>query len=259
MPKLTSCQQCGAKLKLAPSGRRKRFCSYACRQAAFRYEMTANKAPSYPTKGYENCTSELIKTQNDFLSRNEELELSRSSARSSKHLKFERQNSVTYKLTDGQQVNTGGGRAARVLGYVMEVLPGGWMTRVRNLGNDLLPFGAAKQEAIRLYRCREKRTSDWLRELNLRTAAEIDRASLAKERRNAPIDLMGGGKRWPNPVHADLAIIRNIIELENCKPLKEEDTQQDTLNGDDHPLKYDENGPADDHSCAHRRNFCPLC
>jgi hypothetical protein len=42
--------------------------------------MTANKAPSYPTKGYENCASELIETQNNFLSRNEELELSPSSA-----------------------------------------------------------------------------------------------------------------------------------------------------------------------------------
>ena len=71
-----SCQQCGTKLKLAPSGRRKRFCSDACRQAAFRNEMTSNKAPSYPRKGYENCAPELIETQNDFLSRNEELELS---------------------------------------------------------------------------------------------------------------------------------------------------------------------------------------
>jgi hypothetical protein len=82
-----SCQQCGAKLKLAPSGRQKRFCSDACRQAAFRNEMTANKAPSYPSKGYENCASELIETQNDFLSRNEELELSPSSAHSSKEAK----------------------------------------------------------------------------------------------------------------------------------------------------------------------------
>ena len=212
----SSCQTCGAALRLATSGRRRRFCSDACRQAAFRNE----KAARYPSKGDQNRALQPIERQYGFLSRNKELAPPRSSARSSKHLKFERQNSVTYKLTDGQQVNTGGGRAARVLGYVMEVLPGGWMTRVRNLGSDLLSFGAAKQEAIRLYRCREKRTSDWIRELNLRTAAEIDRASLAKERRKAPIDLMGGGKRWPNPVHADLAIIRNIIEVETCNPLR---------------------------------------
>ena len=35
-----TCQQCGAELLLAPSGRRKRFCSNACRQAAFRNETT---------------------------------------------------------------------------------------------------------------------------------------------------------------------------------------------------------------------------
>ena len=50
----SSCQQCGTNLKLAPSGRRKRFCSNACRQAAFRNETTAKRASSYPTKGQEN-------------------------------------------------------------------------------------------------------------------------------------------------------------------------------------------------------------
>jgi two-component sensor histidine kinase len=87
-------------LKLAPSGRRKRFCSDACRQAAFRNETTANKAPTYPTKGYENFALELIETQDDFLSRNEELELSRSSARSSKQLKFEKQNEQRFRTPE---------------------------------------------------------------------------------------------------------------------------------------------------------------
>jgi len=164
----------------------------------------------------------------------------RSFARSSKQLKFEKQNSVTYKLTDGQQVNTGGGRTSRALGYVMEILPGRWIARVRNLGSDLISFGAAKQEAMRLYRCREKGTSDWIRELNPRTAAEIDSASLAKERRKAPIDLMGCGTRWPNPVHADKDAIRNIIEVESCIPLREEETQPETLKGDDYPNGYPE-------------------
>jgi len=52
---------------------------------------------------------------------------------------------------DGHQVNTGGGRASRAHGYVMEVSTGRWVAGVRNLGSDLLPFGAAKKEAIRLY------------------------------------------------------------------------------------------------------------
>ena len=49
----------------------------------------------------------------------------------SKQLEFEKQNRLTYKLTDGVQINTGSGRASRALGCVMEVLPGRWMARVR--------------------------------------------------------------------------------------------------------------------------------
>ena len=114
-----------------------------------------------------------------FLSRNADFALPRSSDRFSKQLKFEKQNSVTYKLTDGHQVNTGGGRASRALGYVVEVSTGRWMARVMNLGGDLLSFGAARQEAVRLYRCRDKGTIDWICQLNLRVAAEISRTALA--------------------------------------------------------------------------------
>jgi hypothetical protein len=165
-----SCQHCGAELQLALSGRRKRFCSNACRQAAFRNETTANRAPSYPSKGYENCALEPIETQDDFLSRNEDFALPRSSPRSSKQLTFQKLNSITWKVTDGVQINTGAGRASRALGYVMEVFPSRWMARVGNLGSDLLSFGAAKQEAIRLYRGRDKGAMDWIHELNLRAA-----------------------------------------------------------------------------------------
>ena len=202
-----SCQQCGTKLKLAPSGRRRRFCSGACRQAAFRNETTANKAPGYPSKGYENCASELIETQNDFLSRKEELELSPSSAHSSKEPILEKQNRLTYKLTDGVQ---GSGRASRALGCVMEVLPGRWMARVRNLGGDLLSFGAAKQEAVRLYRCRDKGTIDWICQLNLRVAAEISRTALASDKRKTPVDLIGGERQG----HVDPKIRATVLDAE---------------------------------------------
>jgi hypothetical protein len=247
-----SCERCGNQFRERKRGRRKRYCSNACRQAAFRNETTTNRAPSYPTKGDENCALELIETQDDFLSRNEEFSPSRSSAYSSKELTFEKQNSVTYKLTDGVQINTGSGRASRALGYVMEVSSGRWMARVRNLGSDLLPLGAAKQEAIRLHRCREKGTSDWMRELNLRTASEIDRASLAKERRKAPIDLMGGRKQWP--VHADRAIIRNIIDVESCIPLTEDQpTESKTVKGATSQLEYDSDGYPEPPSFLNRR------
>jgi hypothetical protein len=131
-----TCQHRGAaNLLLAPIGRPKRFCSGACRQAAFRNEMAAQRGPRYPSKGKQICPLEPIETQDDFLSRNEEFGPSRSSARSSKELIFEKLNSITYKLTDGAQTNTGTGRASRALGYVMKIYPRKWMARVGNLGS----------------------------------------------------------------------------------------------------------------------------
>jgi hypothetical protein len=64
------------------------------------------------------------------------------------------------------------------------------MARVRSLGSGLLSFGAAKEEAIRLYGCGEKGTKDWIRQLNWRAAAKIKMA-LASEKRKAPVDLIG--------------------------------------------------------------------
>jgi hypothetical protein len=74
--------------------------------------------------------------------------------------------------------------------------------------------------------------------VNVRAAGEINRASLGKERRKAPIDLMSGGTRWPNPACRQSAI-RNVLEVETCTPLRGEDTQQQTLQGDDYPIEYD--------------------
>jgi hypothetical protein len=249
MPKLNSCQKCGAKLKLAPTGRRKRFCSDACRQAAFRNEMTGLAFGI----GEEISAHEATENKGRFLSRNEELALPRSSARSSKQLKFEKQNGVTYKLTDGQQVNTGCGRASRALGYIVEVFPGRWMARVRNLCSDLLPFGAVKQEAVRLYGCRGENGLDWIRELSVRCAGEIDRSAPANEKRKTSFDLMGGGKPWLNPVHVDMEVIRKVIEVETCKPLRDDDTLEETSKGDDYLINCDPDGYPELPACLDRR------
>ena len=60
-----SCQHCGVELSLAPSGRRKRFCSDACRQAAFRNE----KAARYPSKGDQNRAVQPIERQYVFVTK----------------------------------------------------------------------------------------------------------------------------------------------------------------------------------------------
>jgi hypothetical protein len=74
---------------------------------------------------------------------------------------------ITYKLTDGKQINIGYGRTSRRLGYVMEIADGRWIARVRNRRSDPLPLGAAKEAAIELYRSRhEGQPRDWIHELN---------------------------------------------------------------------------------------------
>ena len=92
----------------------------------------------------------------------------------------------------------------------MEVFPGRWMARVRNLGSDLLSFGAARQEAVRLYRCRDKGTIDWICQLNLRVAAEISRTALASDKRKTPVDLIGGERQG----HVDPKIRATVLDAE---------------------------------------------
>jgi hypothetical protein len=239
----SSCQHCGAALLLASSGRRKRFCSDACRQAAFRNE----KAARYPSKGDQNRALQPIGRQYDFLSRNEESGPSRSSAHSSKELIFEKLNSITHKLTDGTQINAGGGRTSRALGYVMEIYPRKWMARVGNLGSGALSFAAAKEEAIRLYSSRAKGGSDWTRELNVRTAEQIDRTVLASERRKTTVNLMGGSRRG----HVDPKVRTSVLEAEvGFLP----STPLEALNGDDYPVECDANGFPELPGCLDRRH-----
>src|SRR5262249_36807982 len=151
-----ACEHCGQPLLAASAGRRKRFCSDACRKALKR-GVSGQKIPSrYHHQGPEKSPILIVQNQRVAVSENEEFEPSRSSVRFSKQLTFQKLNSITWTLTDGVQINTGSGRASRALGYVVEILPGRWMARVGDLGSDVLSFSAAKREAIRLCGCRDK-------------------------------------------------------------------------------------------------------
>jgi hypothetical protein len=103
---------------------------------------------------------------------------------------------ITYKLTDGKQINTGYGRASRPLGYVMEISNGRWVARVRNLRSDPLPLGAAKKAAVDLYRFRDKgKPRDWPHELNKLVASLEDKPTKPKldatALRRSVVDLVG--------------------------------------------------------------------
>jgi hypothetical protein len=179
----------------------------------------------------------ILYAQQLAMSGNEELEPTRSLAHSSNQLTFQKLNSITWKVTDGVQINTSAGRASRALGYVMEVLPGRWMARVGNLGSDLLSFGAANREAIRRYRCRDKGTMDWIHEVNLRAAAEINKT---------PVDLIGGQRHGL----IDPKISASVLEAEVGFLT---DARPETIKGDDFPIEYPSDGYPKLPACIDRR------
>jgi hypothetical protein len=115
----------------------------------------------------------------------------------------------------------------------------------RNRG-QVLSFGAARQEAVRLYRCRDKGTSDWIRELNLRVAAEINRTALASEKRKTPVDLIGGERQG----HLDPKIRATVLDAEIDFQM---DAQPETIKGDDYLLEYDSDGYPELPACLYRR------
>ena len=120
------------------------------------------------------------------------------------------------------------------------------MARVRNLGGDLLSLGAARQEAVRLYRCRDKRTIDWICQLNLRVAAEINRTALASNKRKTPVDQIGGERQG----HVDPKIRATVLDAEIGFLM---DAQPETIKGDDYLLEYNSDGYPELPACLDRR------
>jgi hypothetical protein len=157
---------------------------------------------------------------------------------------------ITYKLTDGQQINTGYGRASRALGYVMEIWPGKWIARVRNVVSLSSSLTAAKQAAIDLYRSRKNaEPKDWL---NQTVANEIDRAYWSREKRKWPVDLMGGQRhRKKEPL---MAVNYRQAILDTERVLADEDRPKpELLKSDDYPLEYYEDGWPKLPACLDRR------
>src|SRR5215831_12742522 len=109
------CEHCGKEVLTASTGRRKRFCSDACRKALKRGVSGQNHPSRYHHQGPAKSPNLIVHNQCLAVSENEELEPSRSSVRFSPELTFEKLNSITWKLTDGVQINTGSGRESRAL------------------------------------------------------------------------------------------------------------------------------------------------
>jgi predicted nucleic acid-binding Zn ribbon protein len=189
-------------------GRPQRFCSDRCRKAWSRINGHENRARGPIYQGGKNADFGPLQPI-DFVDAAcpeiPEQEPSRLSASFSKELYFEEyapRQKKTYRLTDGQQINTGSGRISRALGYVMEIEDGRWVARVKNLSSAPLPLGAAKKAAIEFFESSDKgEPRDWIRALNLATAQLVDETGRAQERRERasrmkptdwPVDVLGG-------------------------------------------------------------------
>ena len=157
---------------------------------------------------------------------------------------FHRINSVTYRIDRPGK---------RAVGWLMEVAwPGGarqrWIARAGNRASEQLPLGEAKKAAVVLLRQRGKtEPRDWIPELNQAAADEVDRVARQKARRQAPVEVMGGGKQLPGRMELVLGflkpneIIRNVLETE-IGFIGGPTANSEALQGDHYPLTFDADG-----------------
>jgi hypothetical protein len=233
-----------------------RYCSQGCRPSS------QNGSNDPIQRGAENSDLAALRPLENIdaeLDHFQEFQTSRPRANSQKELHFEewpprvrmKAPCISYKLTDGKQINTGYGRASSPHGYVMEISPGRWVARVSNFSSEPLTLGAAKKAAVEL-RCSKDpgQPRDWIYELNRKMVAEIDRAHLAQEKRRVPINLMGG-HRWPTTLAINPELRASIMETELW--WDQEIAPIEILKGDDYPLQTYSDGYPKLPACLDRR------
>jgi len=92
------CEHCGKEVLTASTGRRKRFCSDACRKALKRGVSGQNHPSRYHHQGPEKSPNLIVQNQSLAVSENEEFKPSRSPARFSEEPTFQKLNSITWKM-----------------------------------------------------------------------------------------------------------------------------------------------------------------
>jgi hypothetical protein len=145
------CEHCNEPLLEKMRGRPQRFCSDRCRQAHRKFAFTAEEGLRY-RMGRPKLKST---SQDSDLAR--EFEPEKLSQKS--HLRFERVNEVTFKLTDGQFINVpashghwGGYRTTKAVAWVINVGPGQWLARCRDEASGPSSFIKAKANALAIAR-----------------------------------------------------------------------------------------------------------
>ena len=145
------CEHCGALLPDKTRGRPQRFCSDAHRQAHRKIASAPEKGPRYRT-GRPKPKS--ASQDSDF---SEEFKPENRSQKT--HLRFEKVNDVTFKLTDGEATNVpashgqwGGYRTTKAVAWVINIAPGEWLARCHNEASGPSSFNEAKVNALAMAR-----------------------------------------------------------------------------------------------------------
>ena len=145
------CEHCKVPVPESKRGRPQRFCSDRCRQAHRKIKSTAEDGLRYRTGRPKPKAA----WQDSELSREFEPE----SLSQKTHLRFQRVNEVTFKLTDGESTNVpashgqwGGYRVTKAVALVINIAPGRWLARCRDEVSGPSSFNEAKANALAMAR-----------------------------------------------------------------------------------------------------------
>jgi hypothetical protein len=141
-----ACEHCSAVFATSTHGRTKRFCSDRCRQAHRKVASTPENGLRYRTgRVAPKSALQAADLQGEF---KPEIPSRKT------NLCFERVNEVTWKLTNGEQINVPashgkwcGYRTTKAIAWVINVGPGAWLARCGDQSCGPSSFAEAKANA----------------------------------------------------------------------------------------------------------------
>lgn len=214
-----TCQHCGVEMPSRERGRPMQFCSDRCRKAASRAGHLRTKALTLVVD-----TEEPKRTKN---SKQEQGVICPKIAFSENQpLRFEQVNEVTWKLTNGSGTDVptshgqwGGYRTTKALAWVINVGPGVWVARCRDMTSEPpLSLSRAKAAAQRmvvagLHDHRVTDPVDYLNQLTLRRG-DLDGTDTSTKTATVPISQNSLRRPVVDLVGTDPELLAAIIEVE---------------------------------------------
>ena len=131
----------------------------------------------------------------------------------------------------------------------MEIWPGKWVARVRDLASEPQSLTEARKAAVDLYRCKDRdKPADWIDRVNRQEATVLDRQVIERQRRQWPLNVMGANNRQAPRMKVDAkAVLTETVRIDERVP--------GVLQDDNYPLEYYENGYPKLPVCLDRRSL----